>query len=253
MRRLLIIGIGAGDPDYITIQAVKALNTADVFFMVEKGEQKASLVDLRRDLIEQHVANSDFRVVEICDPERDRTAGRYGEAVEAWRHQRAAAYEAALRDHLGADECGAILVWGDPSLYDSTLGIIEEIVARGTLPLEYAVIPGISSVQALAACHRTNLNRIGQAIQITTGRRLAQGWPPDVDNVIVMLDATSAYKGIDANAFDIYWGAYIGTPDEVLIAGKLADVADEIERVRAEARARHGWIMDTYLLRRRPS
>ncbi len=251
MRRLLIIGIGAGDPDYITIQAVKALNAVDVFFMVEKGEQKASMVDLRRDLIERHVEHRAYRVVEIRDPERDRTAGRYGAAVEAWRHQRADAYEAAIRDHLGADECGAILVWGDPSLYDSTLGIVEEIVARGALALEYAVVPGISSVQALAARHRTNLNRIGESIQITTGRRLAQGWPPDVDNVVVMLDAQNTYQHLEADDLDIFWGAYIGTPDELLIAGRLTEVAVEIERVRAEARARHGWIMDTYLLRRR--
>jgi precorrin-6A synthase len=252
VRRLRIIGIGAGDPDYITVQAIKALNTVDVFFMVEKGEQKASLVDLRRDLIERHVENRAFRMADIRDPERDRTAGRYGTAVAAWRHQRALAYEAAIRDHLGEDECGGFLVWGDPSLYDSTLGIVEEIVARGALAITYDVIPGISSVQSLTARHRTNLNRIGESIQITTGRRLSEGWPSDAENVVVMLDARSAFTNLDPDDLDIYWGAYLGTPDELLVAGRLADVAGEIERVRAEARARHGWIMDTYLLRRRP-
>ena len=49
---------------------------------------------------------------------------------------------------------------------------------------------------------------------------------------------------------EIYWGAYLGTPDEILIAGKLADVADEIHRRRAEARRANGWIMDTYLMRK---
>ena len=38
---------------------------------------------------------------------------------------------------------------------------------------------------------------------------------------------------------------------KILIAGAVSDVADEIERVRAEARERKGWIMDTYVLRRR--
>ena len=48
----------------------------------------------------------------------------------------------------------------------------------------------------------------------------------------------------------VYWGAYLGTPDELLVAGPLDEVADDILRVRAEARGRKGWIMDTYLLRR---
>ena len=40
-------------------------------------------------------------------------------------------------------------MWGDPSLYDSTLRIIERIIARGRVVFEYEVIPGISSIQAL--------------------------------------------------------------------------------------------------------
>lgn len=251
MRRLLIIGIGAGDPDYLTIQAVKALQSTDVFFLVDKGDEKSGLLDLRREILARHRADGGYRTVEIHDPERDRTASRYASAVEAWRSARANAYEAAIRNHLGDGECGAILVWGDTSLYDSTLGIVEEIVARGTLALEYAVIPGISSVQALAARHRTTLNRVGEAIQITTGRRLAARLPAEAENIVVMLDARAAFSGVPPDEFDIYWGAYIGTDNEILVSGNLADAGPEIERVRAEARARHGWIMDTYLLRRR--
>jgi precorrin-6A synthase len=68
-----------------------------------------------------------------------------------------------------------------------------------------------------------------------------------------MLDARCAFAGLaEPGDVDIYWGAYLGTPDELLVAGPLARVAGEIERVRAAARERKGWIMDTYLLRRRP-
>jgi len=48
----------------------------------------------------------------------------------------------------------------------------------------------------------------------------------------------------------IWWGAYVGTPDEILVSGDLAEVGDRIQELRAAARARKGWIMDTYLLRR---
>ncbi|MNP63708.1 precorrin 6A synthase [compost metagenome] len=65
-----------------------------------------------------------------------------------------------------------------------------------------------------------------------------------------MLDAQDAYRQVADPDTEIYWGAYLGTADEILISGKLKDVADEIERVRKAARAAHGWIMDTYLLRK---
>jgi precorrin-6A synthase len=250
MRRLLIIGIGAGDPEHLTAQAIRALNAVDVFFVVEKGQEKRDLVDLRREICERYIERPSFRTVEMRDPERDRSSAAYGEAVEAWRQARAQQWEAAIRAELGEGECGGFLVWGDPSLYDSTLAVIEQIVAGGELELSYEVVPGISSVQALAARHRIALNRIGRPVVITTGRRLSEGLHDGADDVVVMLDAGCAFRRFVGQPVDIYWGAYVGTPDELLVAGDVGQVADEIERVRAEARERKGWIMDTYLLRR---
>ncbi|MBX9873317.1 MAG: precorrin-6A synthase (deacetylating), partial [Beijerinckiaceae bacterium] len=151
---------------------------------------------------------------------------------------------------LAEGQTGALLVWGDPALYDSTLRIVER-VRDGGLPLDWQVIPGISSVQALAARHRIPLNRIGEPVLITTGRKLAEGLPLAPDGVVVMLDGEQAFAKIPPEGLEIFWGAYLGTPDEILIAGPLAEVANTIARIRAEARARHGWIMDIYLLRRR--
>jgi len=251
MRRLLIIGIGAGDPDYLTIQAIKALNQVDVILVIDKGREKADLIQLRTSICERYIENTAYRTVEIEDPPRDRWAPAYRSAVEEWRRERADRIEAAIRGELGEDECGAFLVWGDPSLYDSTLAIVEEIVARGNLAIEYEVIPGISSVQALAARHKIALNRVGEAIQITTGRRLlTRGLPADADNVVVMLDADCSFKSLTSEDLEIYWGAYVGTDDELLCAGPLEAVSDQIEQARREARERKGWIMDTYLLRR---
>ena len=126
--------------------------------------------------------------------------------------------------------------------------MLDEVAARGNVAFELDVIPGISCIAALTARHRIALNRVGRPVQITTGRRLAEGFPADADDVVVMLDADCAFRRVDPEA-EIYWGAYLGTDDEILIAGRLAEVADEIVRVRAEARERKGWIMDTYLLR----
>ncbi|MFC7614640.1 SAM-dependent methyltransferase [Actinokineospora soli] len=142
---------------------------------------------------------------------------------------------------LGPDETGAFLVWGDPSLYDSVIAVLEDVRTRGA-DFELAVVPGISSVSALAAQHRTTLNQVGGAVQITTGRRLARGWPADADDLVVMLDAQCAFLAYpDA---EIRWGAYVSTPDEILIAGRVADVGETIkrERERPAPRRAGSWI-----------
>jgi precorrin-6A synthase len=253
VRRLLLIGIGAGDPEYVTQQAIRALNEVDVFFVMEKSEQKDELVALRREICARFIDDDSYRIVAVRDPERDRDAPAYAAAVADWRRARAAIWEQLVCDQLCEDGVGAILVWGDPSLYDSTLAVVDSIRASGRVELKVEVIPGVSAIAALCARHAIALNRIGEGVLITTGRRLARdGWPAGVPDVVVMLDARCAFLGLaEPEDVEIYWGAYLGTPDELLVAGPVAQVGAEIECVRAAARERKGWIMDTYVLRRR--
>jgi precorrin-6A synthase len=253
VRTVYVIGIGAGDPEHLTLQAVAAMNRADVFFTIDKGEAKGDLAALRATLLARHVTRP-HRVVTARDPQRDRSApsGRYPGAVAEWQERRAALYERMLADELADDGAGAFLVWGDPALYDGTLRILEQIRERGAVAFEVVSIPGISAVQALAAAHRIPLNRVGRPVTVTTGRRLADDGPPaGADDIVVMLDAVDAFAAVPADGWDIYWGAYLGTPDESLVHGPLEQVKGEIVRRRGELRARKGWIMDTYLLRRR--
>ncbi len=115
------------------------------------------------------------------------------------------------------------------------------------------MIPEISSIQALAARHRIVLNRIGGAVHITTGRRLSEGPLPDAADIVVVLDAHLVCTRFIDEDLTIFWGACLGTPEEVLISGELRDVIAVIAviaRTRRELRHRKGWIMDCYLLRR---
>ncbi len=255
MRRIMIVGIGAGNPDHITLQAIDALRRADVFFVTDKGD-KEDLQQLRREILQRHVPQSAHKVVAIQDPERDRTAADYPGAVGDWHRRRAALYEALFSDSLEEHGCGAFLVWGDPCLYDSTLRIVADIAARGNVAIDYEIIPGITSIQALTARHRIPLNQIGGPVRITTGRRLSQdsmataAAGPDTSDIVVMLDGACAFKHVTDSEVDIYWGAYLGTPDEILLSGKLSEIAPTIEQTRSRARAQKGWIMDTYLLRK---
>jgi precorrin-6A synthase len=251
VRKLLLIGIGVGDPDFVTQQAISALNRVDVFFLIDKGEVKNELIAVRRDICQRFIAGDGYRFVTIDEPPRDREAAGYEAAVQDWLDRRAALFEEAIGTELGPEDTGAFLVWGDPTLYDGTIRIIDALVARAKMPFEHEVIPGISAIQVLVARHRLPLNRIGEPIHITTGRRLADGLPDGFDNVVVMLDAGFAAGQLpDADQIDVYWGAYLGTASEVLISGRLSEVAEEIGRRKRQLRADKGWIMDTYLLRR---
>jgi precorrin-6A synthase len=248
MRTMSIIGIGSGDPDHLTLQAVKVLERTQVIFMIDKGAKKDDLARLRREICQRHLAGRPYRTVPIKDPQRDRHPGCYESAVLSWHEQRAAEYERAIRDSLAEGERGAFLVWGDPSLYDSTLRIFEQIAARDTLPLALEVIPGITSVQALAAKHKICLNKVGQSVHITTGRKLPHCLPTESDNVVVMLNGEITLEGIDPHTTMIHWGAYLGTEHEILLSGLVSQVLEDLQRIRREARRTHGWIMDTYVL-----
>lgn len=252
MKKVLLIGIGAGNPDYVTMQAVKALNEVDVFFFLDKGQEKEDLINLRRTICERFIEDKSYRIVEVPGPVRDADTPDYKSGVHAWHRDKAQIFSSLIANELGDGEVGAFLVWGDPALYDSSLRVIEQIIAQGTLAFEYEVIPGITSVQALAAEHKIALNPIGEPVHITTGRKLLEGLPEKIDTAVVMLDNGSGLRALIDEDVDIFWGAYLGTPDQILISGKLKECVDAIEEARAEERGRKGWIMDTYLLRRAP-
>jgi precorrin-6A synthase len=248
-RKLIIIGIGAGNPDFVTIQAIDALNRVDVFFIPDKGTEKSELRRARRAIIDRHVRDRPFRTVEYRVPARRRESEDYEGAVSAWHAAIEETYSKLILDELGESDLGAFLVWGDPTLYDSTLRILEQLRAKGGFELDYDVIPGISSVQALAAQHRVPINAINRAVLITNGRKLAEGFPDNVDSVIVLLNADKALRSADGE-LDAYWGAYVGMPEEILVSGKLKDIVDDIEEIRSAARRENGWIMDCLLLKK---
>ena len=243
MRTIHVIGIGAGDPDYVTSQAIRAFNHTDVFFAMDKGEAKSDLVALRREICARFIDEPGYRFVELPDPKRA-ADGDYTQAVADWHSARAELWARAIETELGPDGVGAFLAWGDPSLYDSTLRILDEVARH--VEFDYDVIPGVTAIQALTARHRIPLNDVGEPVLITTGRQLRHTGL--TGSAVVMLDGDCAFLGCPPQT-RIWWGAYLGTGDELLMSGTVGDVGERIAAVRAEARAQHGWIMDTYLLR----
>lgn len=250
-RELALIGIGAGDPEWLTLEAIAALQRLDLLFVVRKEDDLDDLVEARRVIVKRH-RTAPLRTVELRDSPRPwRTAPDYHAAVARWRQQRLDQWSAAVAGNLADGQTGGFLVWGDPSLFESTLAIVQELRRAAAEPIELRVIPGISCVHALTARFQIPLNRLGRAVQIAPARLLRDGVPADVDDVVVMLDGQQTFATIDPDGLDIYWGAYLGTPDEILVSGDLAETRQQILDARAQAITRKGWMFDTYLLRRR--
>jgi len=252
MKRILLIGIGAGGIELLTVQAIEALRRVDVFFMFDKGEEKSDLVHLRREICARYCTDKPYRVVEVESPPREAN-GSYKSGVASWHAARAERTRAAIDEALADGQVGGFLVWGDPAFYDSTLRIIEMIKERAVDAFEYEVVPGIGSVQLLAARHRIALNAIGEPVLITTGRKLAENFPTGYGSVVVFLDNGDGLRSLAGRKAFIYWGAYLGTTHEILVSGPVEEVLDGILELRARKRSERGWIMDIYLLCQPPS
>jgi precorrin-6A synthase len=123
-RKVVIIGIGAGNPDFVTIQAIEAMNRVDVFFIPDKGMEKADLRRVRRSIIDRYVRDRSVRTVEYRVPSRRQESHDYEGAVSAWHAEIGETYGRLILEELGESEIGAFLVWGDPTLYDSTLRVL---------------------------------------------------------------------------------------------------------------------------------
>ena len=73
-----------------------------------------------------------------------------------------------------------------------------------------------------------------------TGRRLAAEVAAGHDNIVVMLDGALACLELDPDGWQIWWGANLGTAEEELVAGPLAEVADLLRARRDELRRATG-------------
>ncbi len=252
MYMLSLVGIGTGNPQHLTLQAIEALNACDLILIPRKGADKDDLAEARRQICASILRPDEPECIEFDLPVRDPKTPDYHERVNDWHDAIARVWHHEIMTGLPGGGRIGFLVWGDPSLYDSTLRIAERL--QGQMDVQVEVIPGITSIQALTAGHAIPLNTIGAPVTISTGRQLRDtGWPEGCETLVVMLDGGCAFQTLAGDGFDIWWSAYAGMPQELRVSGALDRVGADIVNTRAQARADNGWIMDIYLLRKRPA
>lgn len=238
MTEIILVGIGTGNPGHVTGEGLAALRAARTVLIPDKGEGKEDLAHLRHAILDLSGTQAERRGFDY--PLRDDRLG-YADRVDSWHDDIARRWQAAIGDAPGPV---ALLVWGDPGLYDSTLRIARRLRPAPAL----RVVPGITALQALTAAHAVPLSELNGPVTITTGRRLREsGWPAGAERVAVMLDGACSFATLDPDLV-IWWGAFLGMEEQILDRGPLREAGRRIIETRARARAAHGWIMDTYLL-----
>ena len=248
---LYLVGIGTGNIEHVTKQAVNILGSSDIIMVPKKGSEKSDLANLRYQICDQLLDSKTPPVFEFDIPKRS-SEGEYLEAVDHWHEAIVNAWQSTIEQARFTLKHPvkkvSLMIWGDPSLYDSALRIAERLDPMPSV----TVVPGITSIQALAAAHKIPINDLGSPFLVTTGRRLKEdGFPKDCEKVVVMLDGNCSFNLLNRPDFYIWWGAYLGMKDQIIFSGNLDDVADLIVKERKKARDKYGWIMDTYLIKKR--
>jgi len=241
-KKVYIVGIGPGDPKYLTLEAYEVIKKAKNFIIPLKKGPKEELTKIREKVIEFcKQGDTNYRVIKVEFPERKK-GGVYKLEVESWRTKKASILAEVLKD---VDEA-CFLVLGDPSLYDGHIEIFKEVSKN--LPMEIEVIPGISTIGLLSAKHKISLTKVAESLLITTPRPLRK--QKEISrNTVVFLDNYETFKLFkDESELMIYWGAYLGTEKEVLFSGKLSECWQELIELRKKLKEKHGYIMETYLL-----
>ena len=86
MIDLTLIGIGTGNPQHLTLQAVQALAAQDLILIPNKGAGKDDLAGLRHDICARALDGcaTPPRIVEFDLPVRDEATQDYRQRVDDW-------------------------------------------------------------------------------------------------------------------------------------------------------------------------
>ena len=210
--RLVGVGVGPGDPELLTVKAVRVLREADLVLVPVMAPDEQGRAEA---VVRAHVGAAERVVFALNDR---------GGVTE----RRANAWDAAARRVVAAFEEGAGTVAfatiGDPNLY-STFTYLAQAV-RGHAPdVAVETVPGVTAMQDLAARSGTVLAEGTESLRLlplTGGRRSDTG----LRDALASGDTVVAYKFgqvagdvlaavADAGRLeDAVYGARLGLPGE---------------------------------------
>ncbi len=216
---LIGIGVGPGDPDLLTVAAVRELSYAGRIFVPVMATDVAGRAEA---VVRAHLTHN--RLERLVFALNDDVAGSQRRRHDCW-DAAAARVVAHLREHGGS---AAFATLGDPSVY-STFGYLAKTVCELLPEVRIRTVPGITAMQAAASAAGLTLVEGSEPLTLLPlTRDLAA-----LDEALAGGGTVVAYKGgrrmaqlheriAAAGALDRAWCAeHVGTPDERIT--RLAD------------------------------
>ncbi len=176
------IGVGPGDPELITMKAVRVLKEVDIVFTAASTKNSFSLaVNIAQPYIPE-----DAKVEVLSFPMSD----DFDEKMKSWE-----AHSKRVTDELEKGNNVAFLTLGDPMTY-STYGYVLQFIQANSPGYDIITIPGITSYQAAAARVNSPLVEGEESLLLTSGAyggshlRNNNGGP---ENIVLL----KAYKNVN--------------------------------------------------------
>lgn len=149
--KLYGVGIGPGDPRYLTLRAADVLRSADVIFTVISRNASSSV---SRSVVESLRPRGEIRL-QMFSMSRDR----------ATREAQVQANADAIIDELRAGRDCAFATLGDAMTY-STFGYVLDRIRKAIPGVEVEIVPGVTSFATLAAKAETVLVENGEQLRV---------------------------------------------------------------------------------------
>lgn len=131
--KLYGIGVGPGDPELLTVKAVKLLQSADIIAVPDKGSGEKTALNIVKEYVEG-------KELLYCATPMTRDAQKLEEGYTFAAN--------TLCDLLEGGKTVAFITLGDPTVYSTYIYIHKKVVAKG---YEAEIIPGVTSFCAVAA------------------------------------------------------------------------------------------------------
>jgi precorrin-2/cobalt-factor-2 C20-methyltransferase len=219
VKRLIGVGVGPGDPELITVKAIRVLRSADLVLVPvlgRPGEEDQAETGRAEATVRAHVDGAAIRRVAFA-------LNDAGGVTPA----RAAAWDAAADAVTGAFAAGsgtvAFATLGDPALYSTFSYLAQSVTARDP-GVTVGTVPGITALQDLAARSGTVLAEGTESLVLLP---LTAG-PGALAEALAAHDTVVAYKLSAAGPLETVrealaeagrldgavFGARVGLPDE---------------------------------------
>jgi len=146
------VGVGPGDPELVTLKAVKIIQSADILCYIANTTGQS----LARDIVASHILKNqqEFPIVVQMEKDREKINQVYDKTAQK------------LSTYLQSNKKVVMLCQGDPLFFGSFIYLFERL--GGTYECE--IVPGITSISAVSAVAKMPVSYLSDRVAIVSAR-----------------------------------------------------------------------------------